>query len=421
MRPSGVSGLWHGVIDAKGNVVADHEHAGARRDPSAPLRIALVLDRFDPLRGGLERWTYDLATWLVARGDAVHVVAFEIAPAADEIGVVVHRLAPATTALARGQAAAEYLRTLDVDVVHDLGTTWDADLFHPQFGSRIADLRASLETASPTRQLRMRFGWSQRARDWEKRALETRQCATARVLIAPSAMVRDHFVGLNGVDPTRIAVIHNGVDVARFTTAGRSERRAVARRRLGLGDEVVFLLAAHNLRLKGAATAIRALATIARAAPRVLLLVIGRADASEFVRLASRCGVGDRLRFLGFADDPTELYAAADVYLHPTFYDPCSLTVLEAWASGIPAITTRRNGAAELMTDGEHGFAVDDPRDVRAVAGAMARLLDDDARLRMGAASRLLAERQSSVRQFERIVELYRAQAGARVAAARRA
>ena len=42
-------------------------------------------------------------------------------------------------------------------------------------------------------------------------------------------------------------------------------------------------------------------------------------------------------------------YAAADLYVHPTFYDPCSLVVLEAAACGLPIITSRYNGAAELF------------------------------------------------------------------------
>ena len=42
-------------------------------------------------------------------------------------------------------------------------------------------------------------------------------------------------------------------------------------------------------------------------------------------------------------------YFAADFLVHPTFYDPCSLVVLEALACGLPVITTRANGASELL------------------------------------------------------------------------
>ncbi len=60
----------------------------------------------------------------------------------------------------------------------------------------------------------------------------------------------------------------------------------------------------------------------------------------------------------------------------PRFADHCSLVVLEALASGLPVITTRRNGAAERMESGRQGFLLEDPRDVEALAAALLRLQD---------------------------------------------
>src|SRR5262249_44622821 len=67
---------------------------------------------------------------------------------------------------------------------------------------------------------------------------------------------------------------------------------------------------------------------------------------------------------------------AADFFVHPTFYDPCSHVVLEALACGLPVITTRYNGASELLQPPREGFVLDDPHDHERLAGAMARLLD---------------------------------------------
>ena len=65
---------------------------------------------------------------------------------------------------------------------------------------------------------------------------------------------------------------------------------------------------------------------------------------------AARLGLANRATFLGTVSDLTPYYAAADAYVHPTFYDPCSLVLLEAAASGLPIVTTRRcNGATELF------------------------------------------------------------------------
>ena len=69
-------------------------------------------------------------------------------------------------------------------------------------------------------------------------------------------------------------------------------------------------------------------------------------------------------------------YAAADALVLPTYYDPCSLSVLEAAASGIPSATTRFNGAGELLTEGVDGFVLDDPADDRQLAQRLQELLE---------------------------------------------
>ena len=47
--------------------------------------------------------------------------------------------------------------------------------------------------------------------------------------------------------------------------------------------------------------------------------------------------------------------------MQPTYYDPCSLVVLEALACGLPVITTAQNGASELLTDGVDGYVLTAP------------------------------------------------------------
>ena len=72
--------------------------------------------------------------------------------------------------------------------------------------------------------------------------------------------------------------------------------------------------------------------------------------------------------FVGPVENPLADYAAADVYVHPTIYDTCSLVVLEAAACGLPVITTRCNGAAELFHEDRDVLLVSDPADDVAFA-----------------------------------------------------
>src|SRR5262249_51955062 len=133
-----------------------------------------------------------------------------------------------------------------------------------------------------------------------------------------------------------------------------------------------------------------------------------------FRQMSARLGVREQTTFCGFVNETTPYYAAADVFVFPTFYDPCSLVVLEAWASGLPVLTSRFNGAAELMTLGEEGLVVDDPRDARQLAFQMECLLDASIRARMARAVRTLALEHSTEKKFAAIVEIYHEQAGQR-------
>ena len=121
---------------------------------------------------------------------------------------------------------------------------------------------------------------------------------------------------------------------------------------------------------------------------------------------------------VGAIDDPVPYYAAADVFVLPTFYDPCSLSVSEAAASGLPSVTTRFNGAAELLTEGMDGSVIDDPADDAELAGALRPLLDQNVRRRMGEAARKLAVKHTLDHNCDQIVSIYEQIAGRKLCAA---
>jgi UDP-glucose:(heptosyl)LPS alpha-1,3-glucosyltransferase len=108
--------------------------------------------------------------------------------------------------------------------------------------------------------------------------------------------------------------------------------------------------------------------------------------------MARRLGLEGRVTFLGGMQDVADLYAAADVFVLPTLYDPFSNACLEAMAAGLPVITSRANGASELIEEGVEGFVLDDPTDAGAIAKAILAVGDGAARQAMGAAARRKAE-----------------------------
>ncbi len=354
------------------------------------LRVALVLERFDPTLGGLEGWTADYARWLAGRGHAVTIVC--TAGVTPSPGVELALAAPAASPLALAESLAARLAGLAVDLVHDTGCGHSADIFQPQTGSRLVNSDRDL-AARPWRPW-LRAWASAGFRRWrrEMAVLERRQFQDPSRIIAVSALVRDSIARRYRLLPERMRVIHNGVDTAAFTPANIAGRRAGARAQWGLEGATVFLLVANNFGLKGLGTALHALALLQARLPGAVLAVAGAGDPARYQALAARLGVADRLRLLGRVPDILDAYAAADVALQPTHYDACSLATLEGLACGLPTITTASNGAGELITDGKEGLVLPDSHDPRALATAMLRLAAPACRAMMAAAARKLAE-----------------------------
>ena len=101
-------------------------------------------------------------------------------------------------------------------------------------------------------------------------------------------------------------------------------------------------------------------------------------------------------------------YHAADICVHPTYYDPCSRVVLEALSAGVPCITTRYNGAAEVIRNGVHGYVLDSPDDVAGLALTIRRLGDPKRRKACAAAAEQLRPRLSMQRHAAATLRLYK-------------
>ena len=236
----------------------------------------------------------------------------------------------------------------DVNAAHFVHTAW---------------LRSPVHTARLQHGLRagyQRLYTALNAR-WERHAFRQ-----ARTVVAVSDRVRSELLDA-GVPEWRIAVIPNGVDLDEFAP-GPADRTA-----LGLPDDVPLALFVGDLQTprKNLDTVLRAL----RHTPALHLAVVGRRADSPYPALAERLGLSARVRFLGFRTDVPALMRAADLCACPSRYEPFSLVLLEALASGCPVVTASPVGAATLLQD-DCGIVVNDPEDASALAQAFAAVLD---------------------------------------------
>ena len=206
-----------------------------------------------------------------------------------------------------------------------------------------------------------------------------------RAVICNSEMVRDEIAARFGTPAEKLVVIRNGVDTAHFHPGLRGEMGASVRQQLGIpGDARVALHVGSGFERKGVRAFVEA---IAASTSRAWGIVVGRDKrAARYMALAQRLDVASRVRFVGAASDVRPYYAAADVFVLASLYDPQPNAALEAMACALPVVTSTRCGAAELLRQGESGF-VQDALDVPGM-GAAIDSLDPGAAARMGARAR---------------------------------
>ena len=231
-----------------------------------------------------------------------------------------------------------------------------------------------------------------------------------RAVICNSTMVRDEIRRRFGLPAEKLHVIYNGVDLAHFHPGLRDDLRAAARADLGLADDArAFLFVGSGFARKGLDAAIAALARCPDTT--TVLLVAGKdRHARRFLAQARDAGVADRVRLLGARPDVRPLYAAADIFLLPTRYDPFPNTALEALATGLPVIVGRCSGAAEVVSADQNGWVCDpaDPASLARLMQQAAGVAGNAARFaQMRAAARLTAERFGLDAMARELTDLY--------------
>jgi glycosyltransferase involved in cell wall biosynthesis len=247
--------------------------------------------------------------------------------------------------------------------------------------------------------------------DWFQHALagwSARPAADHFVALAPSH--EEYLVRRQRLDPLRVTVIANGVDLARFRPA---PDRAAAKRAIGFDAAQLLVGIVAALRPeKHHGLFLRMAARVGAELPAVRFLVIGEGpERLHLEELARDLRLGDSLRFLGARDDTPDLYRALDVAVLSSMpvVETFPITLLEALASGTPAVSTRVGSVADIVDDGATGFLVP-PGDEARMAAAVGRLLREPAlRERMGRAARAEAERRfdatATVAAYERLFE----------------
>jgi len=204
-------------------------------------------------------------------------------------------------------------------------------------------------------------------------------------------------------------VIHHGIDVdaVRVLRAERDRARA----ELGVGPDEVLAVTVANFRPpKGYPDLFEAARLVGQRGVPVRFVVVGQGPlADELARRHDELGLGSRLQILGYRPDAPRLTAAADLFVLASHHEGLPVSVMEAFAAGVPVVATRVGGLAEAVQDGRSGRLVP-PRRPDLLADALAELAaDPDERRRLGRGAADAADRFSAARSELEIEDVYRA------------
>ena len=191
-----------------------------------------------------------------------------------------------------------------------------------------------------------------------------------------------------GIAPTRLLTILNGIDVGRFAFSG--PRR---------GGPIIAV--ARLSPEKDMANLVRSVAIAATQEPGLRVEIAGNGPClSSLRRLASDLGVEERVIFLGEVRDVRGLLGRGSLFVLPSRSEGTSLTLLEAMACGLPTLATRVGGNPEVILEEQTGRLVP-PGDPSALAQAVIRIQrDPEGGLRMGSAGRKRVEQHFEIQRM---------------------
>jgi glycosyltransferase involved in cell wall biosynthesis len=369
------------------------------------MKIALVTHNV--IRGdGQGRVNYELTRYLLERGVHVTLLAEQVDPALLEAGAewkpiridAINQAVDLVKVWRFKQKADRLLRDIgpQFDIILACGVVLSIphtiNAVHFAHGGW---RRSPYHTAKVNPSLNGAYQWlfSVLNDRWERQVLPQ-----AQRIVAVSPMVRDELVA-SGLALDKIDVIVNGVDTDEFRP-GPADRVS-----LGLPPNVPLGLFVGDIRspIKNPDGVLQALVNV----PEAHLAVVGALEGSPLPSKAIELGIDTRVHFLGFRRDVAHIMRAADFFTLPSRRDSCPLVLLEAMASGLPAIVSQNVGTAYLVSDGA-GFVLDTPDDLNAMSRYIQNFVQQPAqRDLIGQTARRIAKQHSWKRMASKYYTLF--------------
>jgi UDP-glucose:(heptosyl)LPS alpha-1,3-glucosyltransferase len=347
------------------------------------MKIALIREKYTDF-GGAERYVASLAENLALRGHEIEIFArtWKTRKNNGNSGAPNFRPVLRRVPVSKGPSFLQILSfALNVrkmlqrdryDIIHSFERTLYQDIYRAGDGCHKEWLIQRRKIDPPGKDILHRFNPLHRTLLWiEKQIFSEKGC---RAVMTNSQRGKKEIIDLYGVPEEKIFVIYTPVDSRRFYCDRKQERRGKLLQQFGLKPETSLLLfVGSGFKRKGLTAALKALALLPSP---VHLIVVGKDRLAPYKRLARNLGIEKSVSFTGPISDVVPYYQGADLFVFPTIYEPFSNVCIEAMAAGLPVVTSRINGAAEVLVEGENGYVINDPLDPAEIAAKIRLGLD---------------------------------------------
>ncbi|MBI5426749.1 MAG: glycosyltransferase family 4 protein [Nitrospinae bacterium] len=371
------------------------------------MKIAIVRQKY-AIYGGAENFSSEYAVQLAREGHEVHIFANQWVPL-DLPNIHFHKV-PALglnsffRQLTFAWAASRLVRRERFDIVQSHERIWSQDIYRAGDGCHKEWLERRSRGLPPWKRWTVAlspFHWL--VLKIERAIFTGGGCKT---IVAISDMVKRDIQKHYRVPDGDIAVVYNGVSLEKFNPANRALYGEAVREKFNVPkDALLLLFVGSGFERKGLEYLVRALEYLKGGEWR--LLAVGKGDWARYLRWVPE-KVRDRIVCLAPVRDIEKYYAAGDVFVLPSIYEPFGNAYLEAMASGLPVVASRCSGAADIVRHKRDGLIVENPADPREIAENINYLFDPAIRGEMGRQARQLAENFTPEKTVATMVRIYK-------------
>lgn len=228
-------------------------------------------------------------------------------------------------------------------------------------------------------------------------------------VLAVSEEVKRFCIDQEHIDPQKISVVYNGVDLRQFAASAVADPFAAAE---WAGASHIVTCLANVRRIKGIDVFLRCAQRVCRELPGTVFVLAGSLYETEYSQeikdMVRALGLENNFKMLGFVEDPTPLLKVSNAFCLLSRSEGFCNALLEAMACGLPSVVTRVGGNPEAIQDGENGFLVASEDDQQAAERLLFLLCNPAKAEQMGEAARVTAHtRFSAETMIRQLLEVY--------------